>query len=117
MWVPMWYVASSSCGVAREKGLFCSCFDNCADTMCLFPENCTNFEYVFHIKMFVDFSYLIFFDQDRHSCCPGTSCYIIFFLSLSPVRSVDSDSFFHISECEDATLGLSIGGRWAIIPG
>ena len=37
--VLLWPIASSSCGVAREKGLFGRCFDNYTDTRCLFPEN------------------------------------------------------------------------------
>ena len=42
-------MASSSCGVAREKGLFGSRFDNWTDTLCLFPENGTTFEYFLHV--------------------------------------------------------------------
>ena len=66
-------MASSSCSVAREKGLICSCFDECTDTLCLFPENCTSFEHFLQVKIFIILSYLIYFDQGKHSC-PGASC-------------------------------------------
>ena len=32
--VSLWSMASSNCGVAKEKGLFCSHFDICTDTVC-----------------------------------------------------------------------------------
>ena len=48
-------MVSSSCVVAKEKGLFSYHFDICTDTLCLFPENYIRFEYFLHIKMFFNF--------------------------------------------------------------
>ena len=57
-------MTSSDCGVAKENGIFGSCFDNFTDTLCLFPENCTSFDYVLHV-FFVGFvlSYLLLSGQ------------------------------------------------------
>ena len=68
-------MAPYSCGVAREKGLFCSRFDECINTLCLFPENCPSFEYFLQAKNLLILSYLIYFDQGKRSC-PETSCVI-----------------------------------------
>ena len=71
-------LASSSCGVVKEKGHFCSHFGICTDTVCLFPENYTSFEYFLQVKMFfLILCYLIYFDQGK-SRCPGASCLLYF---------------------------------------
>merc|ERR1719322_2217980 len=61
-----------------KKGPFCSHFDICIDTVCLFPENSTSFEYFMHVKMFLILCYPIYFDQGKHSC-PVASCVTINF--------------------------------------
>ena len=71
--VSLWSIALYSCGVAIEKGLLGSCFDNCTDTLCLFPEYCTSFEYFLHSNILLILSYFIYFDQGRRSC-PRASC-------------------------------------------
>ena len=66
------YAASSSCGVAREKGLLGSCFDNGIKDTVPFPRNLHQFWICFACA-FVNFSNFINFDQGRLSC-PGASC-------------------------------------------
>ena len=44
VWISLWSKASTSCGVAMDKGFLGSCFDNCKDTLCLFPECGTSFK-------------------------------------------------------------------------
>ena len=53
--VSLWSMASSSCGVPREKGLFGGCFDKCTDTLCLFPEKLHQFWIIFVCNFFVNF--------------------------------------------------------------
>ena len=46
-------LTSSSCGVAMGKGFWGSCFDNCTDTLCLFP-------YVMLLQFWKTFAFWIF---------------------------------------------------------
>ena len=67
--VSLWSMASFSCGVAREKGLFGICFDKSTDT--------APFTRILHrLWTFCSFIFVvnfIYFDQGRRSC-PGASC-------------------------------------------
>ena len=72
--VSLWSMASSNCGVAKEKGLFLQPFWHMYRHSV--PENYTSFEYFFACKNICWFVLYLLFEQGRRSC-PGASCNLI----------------------------------------
>ena len=67
--------------MAKGKGLFGRCFNNCAHTLCIFPENGNRYElHFFILKYLPNLSFCHYFDQGRRSC-PGASCICILALA------------------------------------
>ena len=85
-----WYMSSCRCGLVKENGLFLLLFINCMHMLCVLPENCNRYEYIFlHLRI----------SQGRRSCL-GAFCIHICKVSSSSdalwlfSRSTKKFSFF-----------------------
>ena len=71
--------------MAREKGLLEVCLDNCWHTLRvrLFPENYTNFKYLLHVNVFVDYALFLQITLIRAGVAvKGTLLYVFLYTSI-----------------------------------